>query len=519
MPAAASAELQRHLAWRLHVTERTPALLLDCDSKTRSEEEAFRPPLRPTTPQQPAPCTMLPVATSIPPGQHCYIGGVLPGAVASDAIVEKGIQRSCAPMVGTGIRVVETYGAGRSLQQQQQQHGQRQQRSQRQPWDWCESAKLRTLNAGLQERLQAAEQAVKAQKVHIEVLQRETISVVEQQQRAILLELRPGLEALESSAAELLRHINGDMGPSDSTERPDLFLRSSALRLQEQVKDLAAKSSMRLAKIPPREAGSIAVPAAPPQAASPLPPSGEERVEDPMLAQVEPTERIAGTQDAEIETCIEAAGDADMKLSLQDVTQGVGPTGTTEDVFDRCLLDEQPALPLTPAWTARDETDCVVIEPEAPSCETGPVPDCQAWPQSCSLCARPGSCEPKSRPHERGSAARTARSSSCPRPPRGGSCRRQCCPGSQVMTLADRVQKEPLAKPALPRWGRQKSCSAQTTSSMARRGKRASRQALKTEQTSSACEDAAVPGSLVLPNDRRSCKGRKTNCASAASRP
>jgi len=207
------------------------------------------------------------------------------------------------------------------------------------------------------------------------------------------------------------------------------------------------------------------------------------------LAQVEPLEEIAGPQDAEIETHVEASCDAGIQLDLQDAIQSFGPAGITEvsitEVYDTCVLDEQPSTPATPAWTARSRTDCIVIMPEVPAFEIGSVPDSEGWPQTYSPSTRLSSCELKPRSLERGCTTRSARSSACPRRP---TFSRQGCAGPQVLTLADRVQKEPTAKPGPPRWGRQRSCSAQIASSlMTRRGKRAKRQALKSEQTFSVC--------------------------------
>jgi len=526
------------------MTEKAPAIL-DCDSKARSEREALMPLLRPTARAQPAPCAMLLVTTGIPPG----------------------IQIPSAPIVGSGIRVVEAYEAGHFLQQQpyQQPHLQLYQRrhqrqSQRQPWDWCESAMLRTLNAGLQQRLQAAEKAVKAQQEHMQVLHREMVNLMEQQQLAFLLEFRPGLEALENSAAELFSRINGDKGPSDATEWPGIFLRSSALHLLELVKDHAARVTLRLSSTTtPTEAFSTAAPAAlrvaspsgedlaaratvrrsstapetavtaasqavkkaaaaaaaalqllqlhqklhqnlqlQPQLASPLPPSGEARVEVPMLGQVElePTERVAGPQHAEIETCIETSGvaslrqsrpffdDAGIPTDMQGIAQSFGATGTTQatEDYDTRVLEEQQSSHPTPAWTFRSRADCIVIVPEAPAFETGSVPNSEAWQQLS------GSFQPKPRSRERGCAASVARSASFPRRPNF-----RCCSGSQVLTLGDCVHKEPLARSTTPKWSRQRSCPAQKASSlMARRGKRANRQALKIEQTFSA--DGASSG-------------------------
>jgi len=250
MPA--TAELQRLLSWRMHVTEQTP-VTLDSDSKARSEEEALRPPSQqpatqrattrdssqpsaqppaeppaqppaPTVPVQPAPFAMLPGATAIP----------------------------CVPIAGSGIRLVEAYGAGHSPHQQphkqpRQQPRQRphQRRSYFQLWDGCENASLRTLNSDLQDRLQAAEEAVKEQQVHIEVLHCEMVNRVKQQS-------------------------------CDNTKKPEFFLQSSALHLLELMKDLAATATVRPSSATAlKEAASTAAPAAS-RVASPLTPSGKD---------------------------------------------------------------------------------------------------------------------------------------------------------------------------------------------------------------------------------------------------
>lgn len=329
--------------------------------------------------------------------------------------------------------------------------------------------------------------------------------------RAFLLEFRPGLEALENSAAELFRHINGDKGPSDSTERPDLFLRSSALRLLELIKDLAARTTVRSpstitptedlaaratmqssTKTASVEAASTAAPAVLRVASSPCLPSGEaeERVEAPVLGQVETSEGIAGPRDAEIETCAEASGDAGIQLGVQDITQSDGEAGTTEAQHRTwpCVLDSHPSSTETPAWTARSRTDSIAMTPEEPAVERESVPDAGGWPQACSLSdgERPIS-------RERGCAARIGRNASCPR---RTTIRRRCCSGSQALTLADRVRKDcpdTLAKPALPRWGRQRPASRSLA-------------------------DVAAPASKKLPVDRRSCRARKCSCT-AESRP
>jgi len=130
---------------------------------------------------------------------------------------------------------VEAYGAGHSLHQQphkqpRQQPRQRphQRRSYWQLWDGCENASLRTLNADLQERLQAAEEAVKEQQ------------------------------------------------SCDSTKKPEFFLQSSALHLLELMKDLAATATVRPSSATAlKEAASTAAPAAS-RVASPLTPSGKD---------------------------------------------------------------------------------------------------------------------------------------------------------------------------------------------------------------------------------------------------
>jgi len=142
---------------------------------------------------------------------------------------------ACAPIAGSGIRLVEAYGAGHSLHQQphkqpSQQPRQRphERRSYWQLWDGCENASLRTLNADLQERLQAAEEAVKEQQ------------------------------------------------SCDSTKKPEFFLQSSALHLLELMKDLAATATVRPSSATAlKEAASTAAPAAL-RVASLLSPSGKD---------------------------------------------------------------------------------------------------------------------------------------------------------------------------------------------------------------------------------------------------
>jgi len=231
------------------------------------------------------------------------------------------------------------------------------------------------------------------------------------------------------------------------------------------------------------------------------------------LAQVEPTEGTAGPQDAEIETHVEASDDADIQLDLQDAIQSVGPAGTTEvsitEDTDTFVLNEQPSTPRTPSWHARGQNDCIMILPKVPEFERRSAPGGEELPQTHCLCAR--ELKPGSR--EQGCANRSSRSNSCPRKPTfrpPGVLLTTSRPGRpQVLTQALGVQREPLAKPAPPRGGRQRSCSAQTasSSSVARRGTRANRQALKTEQMSSACggeeQHVATPGMAKS----RNCRG------------
>jgi len=263
MPA--TAELQRLLSWRMQVTERTP-ITLDSDSKARSAEEALRPHS-----QQPATQRATTRNPSQPPAQpptHCATARnpteppaepaaqlpvpTLPAQQAPFAMLPEATVIPCAPIVGSGIRLVEAYGAGHSLHQQphkqpRQQPRQRphQRRSYWQLWDGCENASLRTLNDDLQERLQAAEEAVKEQQVHMEVLHREMVNRVKQQS-------------------------------CDSTKKSELFLQPSALHLLEVMKDLAAKATVRpFSAAALKEAASTAAPAAL-RVALPLSPSGED---------------------------------------------------------------------------------------------------------------------------------------------------------------------------------------------------------------------------------------------------
>jgi len=271
MPA--TAELQRLLSWRMHVTERTP-VTLDSGSKARSEEEALRPPLQQpatqrTTKRNPRPAQ--------PPTQRAIVRNPternpaeppaelpaeppaeppaqLPASTvpAQPAPFAMATATACAPIAGSGIRLVEAYGAGHSPHQQphkqpRQQPRQRphQRRSYFQLWDGCENASLRTLNDDLQERLQAAEEAVKEQQVHIEVLHCEMVNRVKQQS-------------------------------CDNTKKPEFFLQSSALHLLELMKDLAATATVRPSSATAlKEAASTAAPAAS-RVASPLTPSGKD---------------------------------------------------------------------------------------------------------------------------------------------------------------------------------------------------------------------------------------------------